>query len=143
MKPLTILLAEDNVDHAELMVETLKSFNVGNKIVHVTNGELVIDYLDNKAAQEPSHDSNPDLILLDLKMPRMDGAATIEAIRQRERYKKTPIVMISTSTVDKEINRCYELGANSYVTKPLQFEEFSKKIRDLNLYWVLTSELPS
>ncbi len=142
IRPLTILLAEDNEDHAELIIDTLKDFNVGNDIVHVTNGELVISYLHNKAPYEGKDIIRPDLILLDLKMPRMDGISTLRAIRSEEQFKHLPIVMVSTSTIDKEINACYEAGANSYVSKPLQFEEFSRKIKDLNLYWVLTSELP-
>jgi CheY-like chemotaxis protein len=142
IRPLTILLAEDNQDHAELIIDTLKDFNVGNTIVHVNDGEKAIEYLKNKAAEAEGDSAIPDLVLLDLKMPRMDGASTLRAIREDYRLKHLPVVMVSTSTVEKEINTCFELGANSYVTKPLQFEEFSRKIKDLNLYWVLTSELP-
>lgn len=143
VRPLTILLAEDNIDHAELIVETLKEFNIGNDIKHVTNGEQVLDYLQSKPPFDATTYSKPDLILLDLKMPRLDGKGTLQQIRQLDGYKNTPVVMVSTSSTDADIYECYNLGANSYITKPLQFEEFTRKIRELNLYWVLTAELPS
>lgn len=143
VRPLAILLAEDNIDHAELIIETLKEFNIGNDIHHVTNGELALDFLQNKPPFDKQAYSKPDLILLDLKMPRLDGKNTLKEIRQLPNYEKTPVVMISTSNTDSDIDECYKLGANSYITKPLQFEEFIRKIRELNLYWVLTAELPS
>lgn len=137
MRPLKIVLAEDNQDHAELIIDTLKDFNVANDIMHFTDGEQLLSHLQAKA-----ENGEPDLILLDLKMPRMDGLATLRAIRANEKTKTIPVIMVSTSTVEKEIKESYIQGANSYVTKPLQFEEFSRKIKDLNLYWVLTSEIP-
>lgn len=143
VRPLTILLAEDNIDHAELIVETLKEFNIGNDIHHVTNGELVLDFLQGKPPFDQQQHNRPDLILLDLKMPRLDGKGTLKGIRELPNYQKTPVVMVSTSSTDEDIDECYDLGANSYITKPLQFEEFTRKIRELNLYWVLTAELPS
>ncbi len=142
VKPLVILLAEDNQDHAEMIIETLEEFNVRNQIFHVTNGELALNFLN----KEPPYDSQdcprPDLILLDQKMPLLDGVSTLKAIRENADFKHIPVIMVSTSTAGAEIGQCFELGANSYVTKPLNFEEFARKIRDLNLYWVLTSELP-
>lgn len=143
IKPLTILLAEDNSDHAELIIETLKDFNLGNKIHHVENGEKALVYLNNEAPYEDQSYASPDLILMDQKMPMLDGLGTLKEIRRQDKFKHIPVIMISTSTVDAEIAQCFEAGANSYITKPLSFEDFSKKIRDLNLYWVLTSEIPS
>ena len=132
-------MAEDNIDHAELIIDTLKDFNVANEIVHVNNGEEAIDYL---TGCDQHKNTRPNLILLDLKMPRKDGITTLKEIREMPSFGQIPIVMVSTSTSDQEIKVCYAGGANSYVTKPLKFEEFSRKIKDLNLYWVLTSELP-
>lgn len=143
IRPLTILLAEDNLDHAELMIDTLEDFNVGNSIIHVPDGEQVIEYMNNEAEITEAGVAKPDLILLDLKMPRLDGISTLRTLRADSRFRKIPIIMVSTSNVDTEIQTCYELGANSYITKPLQFKEFSRKIKELNLYWVLTSELPN
>jgi len=142
VKPLTILLAEDNHDHAELIIDTLEEFHLGNKIVHVTNGEDALKYLTELHVDEDGQTMKPDLVLLDLKMPRLDGIGTLRAIRQRTELQTLPVIVVSTSSTDKDVNECYELGANSYITKPIQFEEFTRKIRELNLYWVLTSELP-
>lgn len=142
IKPLTILLAEDNEDHAELMIEALEEFNVANNIIHVENGEKVLCLL----RREPPYDSPnqllPELVLLDQKMPLLDGIGVLKAIKSDPALKHIPVVMISTSTVDSEIAHCFELGASGYITKPLNFEEFSRKMRDLNMYWVLTSEIP-
>lgn len=143
MRPLNILLAEDNVDHAELMIDTLKGFNVANTIIHVDNGEKALKYLKHEAPYDTQDNRTaPDLILLDLKMPRLDGMSLLKIIKKDEKLKSIPLLVVSTSTEQKEIMSTFELGANSYITKPLQFDEFARKIRDLNLYWVLTSEVP-
>ena len=141
-RPLTILLAEDNLDHAELIIDSLREFNIANEVVHVTNGEDVLAYLHHEPPFDLSTICNPDLILLDLKMPRLDGVSTLREIRANEEFRSIPVIMVSTSSIEKEINTCFQLGANSYITKPLQFEDFTRKIKDLNLYWILVSELP-
>lgn len=142
LKPLTILLAEDDEDHADIIVDTLEELNIGNKVIHVTNGEGVLKYL----RKEPPFDEDdvvtPDLILLDQKMPGLDGVGALDWIKHDEKFKHIPVVMVSTSGNQDEIRKCFKLGANSYVTKPLQFEDFSRKIKELNLYWINTSELP-
>lgn len=141
VKALTILLAEDNEDHAELIIDSLKEFNVANEIKHVTDGELLMLYL----RKEPPFSESavtPDLILLDLKMPRLDGISALQEIKNDMALKSIPVLIVTTSSTQHEIEKCYRLGANSYITKPLQFDEFNRKIKELNLYWVLTSELP-
>ncbi|RLP52703.1 MAG: response regulator [Ketobacter sp.] len=142
IKPLVILLAEDNIDHAELIVETLQDFNLTNTVFHVTNGEEVIKFLKCEGEYNTSETKIPDLILLDLKMPRMDGTSALQWIKSEPQFRHLPVVMLSTSHTEQEIQNCYRLGANSYLTKPLQFDDFIKKIKDLNFYWVLTSEIP-
>lgn len=139
MRALSILLAEDNADHAELIIDSLKDFNIGNQVEHVGNGEELVEYL-----QSRSHDKNllPDLVLLDLKMPRMDGKTALKKIKQDPVLRSLPVLVVTTSANQAEIEECYNFGANSYITKPLRFEELNRKIRDLNLYWVITSELP-
>lgn len=139
MKALTILLVEDNEDHAELITDSLKEFNIANKIVHLSNGEQLIDYLDNHRNDDSPA---PDLILLDLKMPRMDGKTALKIVKNDPRYKQIPVLIVTTSSHSSEIEECYKLGANSYITKPLQLDELNRKIKELNLYWVLTTELP-
>lgn len=141
VKALTIFLAEDNVDHAELITDSLKEFNIANEILHFCNGESLLQYL-RKEAPYTEVAVRPDLILLDLKMPRLDGISTLREIRSDDMLKSIPVLIVTTSSTDAEIEACYKLGANSYITKPLQFDEFNRKIKELNLYWVLTSELP-
>jgi CheY-like chemotaxis protein len=136
MKALKILLAEDNVDHAELMTDTLCEFNPDNEIFHVDNGEKALQFL--RAESPYEHAFVPDLIMLDLKMPRMDGMTLLKIVKRDEAIKNIPLLIVSTSTEQREVMSSFELGANSYITKPLQFEEFSRKIRDLNAYWVRT-----
>lgn len=140
MKALKILLAEDNVDHAELMMDTLSEFNPENKMFHVDNGEKALQFLKREAPYEDAF--MPDLIMLDLKMPRMDGMTLLKLVKRDEALKNIPLLIVSTSTEQREIMSSFELGANSYITKPLEFDEFSRKIRDLNAYWVRTSEVP-
>lgn len=141
MKALTILLAEDNEDHAELIIESLRDFNIGNTVFHVSNGEALLSYL-YETYDSKQQSGLPDLILLDLKMPRMDGKATLQQIKSDSRFNQIPVIIVTTSTNAAEIDECYSLGANSYITKPLKFEELNRKIKELNLYWVITTELP-
>lgn len=141
-KSLNILIAEDNEDHAELMIDTLQDFNIGNKLIHTSDGEQALQYLHKQGKYDNNEWIKPDLILLDIKMPKMDGITTLEFIKQAPTLKYIPVIMVSTSSADHDIKRCFELGANSFISKPLQFDEFTRKIRELNLYWVLTSELP-
>ena len=142
VKPLVILLAEDNEDHAELMLDTLRDFNVRNTLVHAQNGEIALQYLRKEGPHNNTNWHKPDLILLDIKMPKLDGIGALSIIKNDAALKHIPVVMISTSKTEHEIDKCFAAGANSYITKPLQFDDFTRKIKDLNLYWVLTSELP-
>ncbi len=140
--PLVILLAEDNIDHAELIIESFKGFNEKNTIFHASNGEAALKLLTNSlSAGEKS--IKPDLIILDLKMNRLDGKSTLKAIRTNQATQYLPVIMISTSCSEQDVNDCYQLGANSYVSKPIDYDCFVKKIHNLNHYWALTSELPN
>lgn len=139
LRPLDILLAEDNLDHAELMLETLGDFNPKNRIVHKANGEEIMHHLDQTLQQ---HQPLPDLILMDIKMPRMSGIETLTAIKQNEALKHIPVVMVTTSSNDQEVSICFRNGASSYVTKPLSYNEFVEKVVSLNGYWGYTSKTP-
>lgn len=144
LKPISALMVEDNIDHAELMMEAFNDFNIKNSIAHVMDGEQAIAYLRNEAPfEDPKQFARPDIIFLDIRMPRQGGMATLEVIKQDEHLRDIPVVMISTSSTAPEIKECYRLGASGYITKPLQFDDFSKKMKELNYYWVLTSELPA
>lgn len=135
-RALRILLAEDNLDHAELIVDALQDWAINNRIVHVTDGESLLQYLRREPPFDSEQTERPDLILLDLKMPRMDGLSALRAIRNDESLKTIPVLMVTTSSMPSEIQMCFENGASSYLAKPLCLEEFNQKIRGLNLSWV-------
>lgn len=143
IKAIQGLMVEDNIDHAELMLDAFHEFNIKNAIDHVLDGEQAIAYLKNQAPYEDKEKyPRPDIVFLDIRMPRQGGIETLKIIKQDMEIRDIPVVMISTSTTAPEIKECYRLGASGYVTKPLKFEEFSKKMIELNYYWVLTAELP-
>ncbi|WP_077339155.1 response regulator [Pseudocolwellia agarivorans] len=143
LRPIAALMVEDNVDHAQLMMDAFNEFNIKNSIEHVLDGEQAIAYLNNTSPYEDkSQYIRPDIVFLDIRMPRQGGIETLKIIKNDENLRDIPVVMISTSTITPDIQECYRLGASGYVTKPLQFEEFSIKMKELNYYWVLTSELP-
>lgn len=139
LRALDILLAEDNPDHAELMLETLGDFNPKNRITHKLNGEEILRHLDSTLER---HQPLPDLILMDIKMPRMSGIETLTAIKQNDSLKHIPVVMVTTSSNEQEVSLCYRCGASSYVTKPLSYNEFVEKVASLNGYWGYTSYTP-
>ena len=142
-KPISALMVEDNIDHAELMMDAFNDFNIKNAIAHVMDGEQAIAYLKNATPYEDkSKFTRPDIVFLDIRMPRQGGIETLKIMKADDDLCSIPVVMISTSKTAPEIKECYRLGASGYITKPLKFEDFSKKMKELNYYWVLTSELP-
>lgn len=144
LKPLVILLVEDNIDHAELMTDALQGFNINNTIRHVVDGERAIAYMRNDPPYEDNQEYPfPDIVLLDIRIPRQNGIATLSKIKHDKKLKHVPVIMVSTSKTASEIHQCYSLGASGYISKPLQYDEFARKIGGVNDYWVQTSELPA
>ena len=144
MTPVLIMLVEDNDDHAELITEALNNTIVDNRVLRFVNAESALEYVHGEqASRTPEEHPLPGVILLDLKLPGMDGFKMLEKVRKHERTRRLPVIILTTSRRDDEIARGYELGANSYIVKPVKFEEFRAKIIDLKMYWVLTSELPN
>lgn len=138
MEPRTILLVEDNPDDAELTLLSLKKSHVKNAVVVVSDGVEALDYLfcrGEHADRDP--DDLPEVVLLDLKLPRLDGHQVLERIRADPRTRLLPVVMLTSSDIEKDIVRSYEGGANSYVRKPVDFAEFGEAVKQLGLYWVL------
>ncbi|UCE23446.1 MAG: response regulator [Candidatus Zixiibacteriota bacterium] len=144
MTPVLIMLVEDNDDHAELITDALNNTIVANRVLRFVNAESALEYLmGEKAHAAPEEYPLPGVILLDVKLPGMDGLRMLRKIRKNKRTRRVPVVILTTSKREDEIARGYELGANSYIVKPVKFEEFRAKIIDLKMYWVLTSELPN
>jgi len=141
LRPITILLVDDNEDHATLAIDSFTRHGVKNTVIHLTDGDQVLDFLESQSSE--GDDKNmPDLILLDIKMPHKGGMETLADIRKHPQFRSLPVVMLTTSASPREVDECYRLGANSYITKPVQFSEFSKKLKEINLYWVCVAEMP-
>lgn len=137
--PAVVMLIEDNEDHAELAMKTLDNQKFVSEVLWFANGESALDYLQEHRSADSSY---PDLILLDIKLPGKSGFDVLEAIKSNAKTKRLPVIMLTTSALDEEVTKGYELGANSYIVKPINFEQFQAKLMDLKRYWVSTSELP-
>jgi len=140
-RELDILLVEDNPDHVELILKTLEENNVLNEVYVVTSGEDALDFLyqRGKYADAP----RPGVILLDIKLPRVDGIEVLRQIKADAKLKPIPVVMLTTSAGEREIVESYNYGANSYIVKPVDFQQFAKVIKELKLYWMVISSLPT
>lgn len=139
-----ILLVEDNPDDAELTMRALRKANVGNRIVWLRNGALALDFLFARGGYAGrSVLDTPRLVLLDLKLPKVGGLEVLQQIKGDPRTRNVPVVVLSSSTQDRDILRTYDLGVNSYVSKPVQFEEFARVVTQLGLYWLLINKRPA
>ncbi len=138
-----ILLIEDSKLDAELTIRALQKNKIANAITHINNGAIALDFLFGTGAYT-GRDINdkPKLILLDLKMPKVDGIEVLERIKTNEFTKRIPVVVLTSSKENPDIDRCYDLGANSYIVKPVEFENFMNAISKSGLYWMLFNHLP-
>jgi len=136
-----ILLVEDNPDDEALTLRALKKNNIANEVIVARDGEEALDYLFATGAYQ-GRDTGvmPTVILLDLKLPKVDGLEVLKRLRSDERTKHLPVVILTSSDEEQDIFRSYSLGANSYVRKPVEFARFSEAVRQLGLYWLLLSE---
>jgi two-component system, response regulator len=138
-----ILLVEDNADDEVLTLRALKKNNITNEVVVARDGAEALDYLFGTGAYEGRDTSLlPQVVLLDLKLPKMDGLEVLERIRGDRRTKLLPIVILTSSNEEQDLLRGYDLGANSYVRKPVDFAEFIEAVRNLGLYWLLLNQRP-
>ncbi|OGS41135.1 MAG: two-component system response regulator [Elusimicrobia bacterium RIFOXYD12_FULL_66_9] len=139
-----ILLVEDNPQDEELTLRTLKKHHVANDIKVVHDGQEALDYLfgggGNSAREEGCF---PRLMLLDLKLPKVDGKEVLRRVKSDPRTKAIPIVVLTSSREERDLVESYRLGVNSYVVKPVNFEEFSESVRQLGLYWLLINQVPA
>lgn len=136
-----ILLVEDNPADAELTLDALKESKVANKIHHVEDGQQALDFIFAKGKYlNRSINSKPKLILLDLKLPKVSGLEVLRIIKKDKQMKTIPVVILTSSKEEKDLIEGYQLGVNSYVTKPVNFDEFTKAVADLGLYWLILNE---
>ena len=139
-----IILVEDNQDDAALVIRALKKNNLANNLIHLKDGVEAIDFIfgEGQYAGNGFRSMSPKLILLDLKMPRINGIEVLQKIKSDPRTKAYPVVVLTSSAEDPDIKICYDLGANSYIVKPVEFDNFHKAVSDLGFYWMLHNHPP-
>jgi CheY-like chemotaxis protein len=138
-----ILLVEDNPNDAELAVRALKKHNLANNLVLVGDGEEALDFIFARGAFKARENGNrPRVILLDLKLPKVDGLEVLKIIKSDPETKIIPVVIMTSSQEEKDMIKSYQLGVNSYIVKPVDFDQFVGAIKDIGLYWLLLNRLP-
>ena len=136
-EPVLVLLIEDNVDHAELVIRTLSEHRVTNRIQHLMDGQMALDYLFRQGAYaDPQSSPRPHLVLLDLRLPCVDGLEVLKAIKESEALRQVPVVVLTTSEAERDVARAYQYHANSYLVKPVGYEDFGQLMNDLGFYWL-------
>jgi CheY-like chemotaxis protein len=142
-EPFVILLVEDNPAHAELVKRTLEGHPVANRIIHISDGETALDYLFRRGAFADEEKSpRPHVVLLDLRLPRVDGLEILREIRTSDALEKLPVVILTTSEAEIDAARAYEYHANSFLVKPLDFDKFVRLMEDLGFYWLKWNYYP-
>lgn len=132
-----ILLIEDNMDDAELTIRALKKRNLANRLLHISDPEDALKYIFDTAAS-----NYPKIILLDVKMPKIDGIQVLKRIKSHPEKKVIPVVMLTSSKEERDIIESYNLGANAYIVKPVQFDKFVEAVDQLGLFWLLVNQPP-
>ncbi|HXR80552.1 MAG TPA: response regulator [Saprospiraceae bacterium] len=135
--PVEVLLIEDNPEDAELTIRVLKKHNLANNLVHLQDGEAALDFLFAKGSN-----NIPRLVLLDLKMPKVDGIEVLRKIKNDEQKKLIPVVILTSSKEERDVIESYKLGVNAYVVKPVEFEKFVEAVAKLGLFWLLINQPP-
>ncbi|MGQ9569423.1 MAG: response regulator [Thermodesulfovibrionales bacterium] len=143
LKEVEILLVEDNPNDAELAIRALKKHNLANKVYVVKDGVEALDFIFGTGTY--SHrdvNDKPKVVLLDLKLPKVDGLDVLKKIKSDERTKTIPVVVLTSSTEERDIIASYQLGVNSYIVKPIDFDKFVDAVSELGLYWLLLNQPP-
>lgn len=143
MKKKDILLADDDPRDVELTTAALMEHKISNKIVVARDGVEALDYLLCRGAYEDRNKGNPLLILLDLKMPKIDGLEVLKVVKENPNLKSIPVVMLTSSEEEKDVVKSYDLGGNAYVVKPVEFEDFVSVVKRIGLFWILTNHSPA
>jgi len=143
-KPITILLADDDEEDRMLTSDALKESRVANDLRFVTDGDELLDYLYRRGAfVSPESSPRPGLILLDLNMPRKDGREALKEIKADPEFRRIPVIVLTTSKAEEDIYRTYDLGANSFITKPVHFPALVEVMKEIGRYWIEIVELPT
>lgn len=140
-----VLLVEDNPDDAELAIRELRKHNMANNLFHVQDGEEALDFIfaSGKYAGTREKTAHPKVILLDIQMPKVNGLEVLEKIKNNPETRSVPVVILTSSKESPDIKKCYDLGANSYIVKPVNFEGFAGAIKNLGFYWLLLNQPPA
>jgi len=142
-KLVEILLIEDNMSDAELAIRSLKKHNLANDLIHVKDGAEALDFLFARGNYKNRDKKNyPKVILLDLKLPKINGLEVLKKIKQNDDTKLIPVVILTSSKEEKDIVESYKLGVNSYIQKPVDFDNFAKSVAEVGLYWLLLNKNP-
>ncbi|WP_420577651.1 response regulator [Ekhidna sp.] len=143
LREIQIILVEDSADDAELTMRSLKKSNVVNDIVWLKDGEDALNYLLRKGGYaERDLLKKPKLILLDLKLPKVSGIEVLEVIKKNEELKTIPVVVMTSSRENQDLEKCYQLGVNSYIVKPINFNKFMNLANEVSMYWVMINKTP-
>ena len=143
VEPLKLLLIEDNDAHAEMVKRSFEQHKVANVIFHVDDGQKALDYIFHEGDYSDTEKyPRPHCILLDLRLPKVDGLEVLRRIKANVNTRKTPVVILTTSSADKDIAQCYEYHANSYVVKPMDFPSFEALMEELGYYWLAWNQNP-
>lgn len=138
-----IVLVEDNPSDAELMIRALKKHNLANRIVLLKDGAEALDFLlAEPGAGRPGGPVTPRVVLLDIKLPKVDGLEVLRRMKSDERTREIPVVIMTSSNQERDIKTAYGLGVNSFVTKPIKFQEFAKVVAELGMYWLMVNVPP-
>jgi two-component system response regulator len=139
--PVEILLVEDNPDDAELALYALEKNKIANRVAVARDGVEALDYVFRKGLYANRHsEEEPRLILLDLKLPKLDGIDVLRALKRDPRSSSIPIVMLTSSREERDIVESYQLGVNSYIVKPVDFEQFTRAVQQIGMYWLILNE---
>ena len=138
----SILLAEDNPNDVELTLSGLAQLHLANEVVVVRDGAEALDYLYSRGKYASRNDDNPAVILLDLKMPKVDGLQVLNEIKSNEKLKSIPVVMLTSSAQESDLVKSYQLGVNAYVVKPVSYREFVNAVRQVGAFWAVVNEPP-
>lgn len=143
VKEVEILLVEDNPSDAELCIRALKKNNFANKLVWVKDGAEALDFVFGSGAYSGRRvENSPRVILLDLRLPKVDGMEVLRRVKTDERTRTIPVVVLTSSKEDRDVADSYKLGVNSYISKPVEFDAFAKTVSELGLYWLLVNHPP-